>query len=253
MLFNSVNRKLSNNSHKTIMVESFNLNNLDNSMSRPIIQVKRASIQHNNLKYWLNRYLEYTTIHGLIWYCHTDNKILKIFSLIFGMVIILGLLGFLTYMSIDFNKSIDTELERIEWKKAEKIRYPNFTVCYSKFFDSRLMKEHNISDLMANYMTMALDTSVNEYAHHMVIDYKDYYTVLGRLKIELDEIFGSIQSLIFTRSILPYCNKVHIILYVITKLLIIPHILITGARNLLLIAKSMIISFIPKHSIMEKN
>ena len=51
--------------------------------------------------------------------------------------------------------------QTFEWKTASKVRYPNITVCNKKYFALHRLQEYNISNDMANYMTMVFDPSAS--------------------------------------------------------------------------------------------
>ena len=97
-------------------------------------------LSHNCLSFFADT----TSLHGPKWYNLMPNYFCRF---ILGAFIIIFLVTFTIYfyqeiVAIENSNSCTTT---IEWEQETHIKYPNLTVCFAKFFDSRRMKGKTIN------------------------------------------------------------------------------------------------------------
>eukprot|EP00095_Tigriopus_kingsejongensis_P003153 snap_masked-scaffold791_size96783-processed-gene-0.4 protein:Tk03153 transcript:snap_masked-scaffold791_size96783-processed-gene-0.4-mRNA-1 annotation:"histone h2a-like" len=128
--------------------------------------LKKIEMQTKNLKkkteslisiyqQWVWKVCDEISIHGFIWHNRTMNPGIRLSILAFTLVILFGLPTFLCYQVVKFteNQQINND---IEWESANRVKYPNITICHPRYFDLRLLAKYSISESTANYMTMVL-------------------------------------------------------------------------------------------------
>ena len=141
---------------------------------------------------WISDLSNYSSFHGVGWYNRTGSMSVKTGILLMAFLVIFGLPVAVIVQSVAFYKSTSVHND-IEWRQADRINYPNITVCHSKYFDSRKLSEYNVSDTLATYLLLSLDTSISLYYEDMLLksSFADLYrTTFDTLERELDTLMN---------------------------------------------------------------
>ncbi len=89
--------------------------------------------------YWLNKLSDVSNFHGMQWHRFVSKLPMKIFWVAFIFFIIFSIPTILIYKAVEFfsQNQISTS---VELEKADKMKYPNVTVCFTNYFDRKLME-----------------------------------------------------------------------------------------------------------------
>ncbi len=123
----------------------------------------------------------------MAWYSRCNSRIVRSLIIIFALFVlfVLPLWTMVQFVRFFSNLQIKTVTET---KSGTMLPYPNLTVSHSKFFDNNLLKgifvhyakisskfvmkllvlDYNISNTLANYMTMVLDPNVKNFAKNIL-------------------------------------------------------------------------------------
>ena len=89
--------------------------------------------------HWIQGALEKISVHGLIWYQRSNSKIIRSCIVIFALLVLFGLPIWTIFEFIKFYQTIQIKTET-EASRGIVFRYPNLTVCHSRYFDKQLLK-----------------------------------------------------------------------------------------------------------------
>ena len=78
-------------------------------------------------------------MHGLIWYQRSNSKIIRSCIVIFALFVLFGLPIWTIFEFIKFYQTIQIKTVT-EASRGNVFRYPNLTVCHSRYFDNQLLK-----------------------------------------------------------------------------------------------------------------
>lgn len=78
--------------------------------------------------------------------------------MILALACVVLLPTFVIIKAVEFATSEEVN-NAIEWKTATEVPYPNITLCHSDFFSSKAMKEYNVSNSLASYISHSVDPS----------------------------------------------------------------------------------------------
>ena len=78
-------------------------------------------------------------MHGLIWYQRSNSKIIRSCIVIFALFVLFGLPIWTVFEFIKFYQTIQIKTVT-EASRDNVFRYPNLTVCHSRYFDKQLLK-----------------------------------------------------------------------------------------------------------------
>lgn len=121
------------------------------------------------------------------WYTRCESRRFRILIIFFAVFVFFGLPTWTTVKLVDFFTSFEIKTVT-ETKSMTMMEYPKLTVCHAKYFHKDLMKSQNISDELANYMTMVLDPNVKDFLENIKITHPEYIQVLHQYKNDLDRI-----------------------------------------------------------------
>ncbi len=143
--------------------------------------------------------------HGFRWYHRTNSKFLKAFIVIGCCAAVFGLQVYSTKIASDFSRSYAVNSAKTTYT-AEAIRYPNITICNRRYFSNHRLRGKtrtcsrltfclntkcvalNISEDLANYMSMVFDPSAYSAYDAMSKSWPEYREMMARLEVELDTV-----------------------------------------------------------------
>ena len=185
--------------------------------------LKSANRNHRSLSHALSDWAEdlanYSSLHGVQWFTRTESNAVKGTIFLLSLFIIVALPTYLTYQMILFAND-NSVITAVEWKRAKTLEYPNITICHSKYFHTDRLQMYNITNTLANYMTLALDPSLNDFISFMlsgVTGTADLFRkMLEQQALELDQVLTTynmtllelFQSVAFPcESFVIYCEE----------------------------------------------
>ena len=83
---------------------------------------------------WVSDMSENTSLHGIVWYNRTPNRVYKSIICFLSFLIVVGLPTILVIESIKFWND-ETVLSKIDQVQRTNTTYPNITVCHPGYFD----------------------------------------------------------------------------------------------------------------------
>ena len=99
----------------------------------------RGTQNQTDKPHWIQSALENVSVHGLTWYQWSNSKIIRSFIVFLALSILFGLL---IWTGLEFTNFYQTnQIKTVtEARRGNVFRYPNLTVCHSRYFDNQLLK-----------------------------------------------------------------------------------------------------------------
>ena len=101
--------------------------------------IRRGTQTLKDEPHWIQSALEKISVHGLIWYQRSNSKIIRSCIVIFALFVLFGLPTWTVFEFIKFYQTIQIKTVT-EASRDSVFRYPNLTVCHSRYFDNQLLK-----------------------------------------------------------------------------------------------------------------
>ena len=101
--------------------------------------IRRGTQTRKDKPHWIQSALEKISVHGLIWYQRSNSKIIRSCIVIFALFVLFGLPIWTIFEFIKFYQTIQIKTVT-EASRGNVFRYPNLTVCHSRYFDNQLLK-----------------------------------------------------------------------------------------------------------------
>ena len=165
----------------------------DEKLSVNMLRNEASSSINADLMAWTEEMANYSSLHGVHWFLRTDNRVNKTIILLFSLIIIILLPTYLIHEAVIFAQDTSVSTS-VEWKKATTMVYPNITICFPKYFDNRKLVKYNISNSLANYMTFALNPSLNDFVDFMLSGLtgtsREFETMLEKEAANLDSVLN---------------------------------------------------------------
>ncbi len=132
---------------------------------------------------------QYSSLHGMGWYAVTSRRCCR-FTIVFVSVVLMLFMPLFIAYELRLYLGDDSVHKNQHTYRADSIDYPNITICNPRFFKNDYLRAHNISNDLANYMMLALDTTVRKHVDFMSMSFPDgsYIKRLERLEEELQEV-----------------------------------------------------------------
>ena len=116
---------------------------------------------------------------------------MKALIFVLSLAVIIALPAFLIQQVVIFVNDDNIKTANVFQTKTQMV-YPNITLCHPKYFDNGKLRAHNISNELANYMTLVMDPSLPSLIEFMLSNLTGtaeiYSRIIATYEPQLDAI-----------------------------------------------------------------